>query len=259
MRKQKHSQGKLRIFIGLLAAVVFLLSGYKVCNYFYEARQSSSVTDELIAKAVETVQDVQPESHTEVNSAPAEYTPITVDFSILQAENEDIVAWIYCGDTPINYPIVQSKDNSFYLRRLTDGSWNIAGTLFLDYRCKADFSDSTPIVYGHNMKYDSMFGILPNYAEQSYFDEHPTMYLLTPETDYRVDLFAGFVTPAESEVYRLQLSDEEKQQLIEQAKKQSDFTAEVEVSAENCLLVLSTCSYEYSDARYVLIGKLTAI
>ena len=85
------------------------------------------------------------------------------------------------------------------------------------------------------------------------------MYLLTPETDYRVDLFAGFVTPAESEVYRLQLSDEEKQQLIEQAKKQSDFTAEVEVSAENCLLVLSTCSYEYSDARYVLIGKLTAI
>ena len=104
-----------------------------------------------------------------------------------------------------------------------------------------------------------MFGILPNYCEQRYFDEHPIMYLLTPETDYRVDMFAGVVTPADSEVYRLQLSDEEKQQLVEQAKEQSDFTAEVEVSAEDCLLVLSTCSYEYSDARYVLIGKLTEI
>lgn len=66
------------------------------------------------------------------------------------------------------------------IRRLTDGSWIMAGTLFLDYQCKADFSDSPSIVYGHNMKNDSMFGILPNYAEQSYFDEHPTMYLLTP-------------------------------------------------------------------------------
>ncbi len=145
------------------------------------------------------------------------------------------------------------------IRRLTDGSWNMAGTLFLDYRCKADFSDSPSIVYGHNMKNDSMFGILPNYAEQSYFDEHPTMYLLTPETDYRVDLFAGYVTPSDSEAYQLQFSEDEKQQFIEQAKEQSDFTADVEVSADDCLLVLSTCSYEYSDARYVLIGKLTEL
>ena len=257
----KRSRENIRILIGILAAAIFLFSGYKVCNYYYEARQSSIVTDDLIGKAVEIVQDIQPESNTEFSliAEPTEYSPITVDFSILQAENEDIIAWIYCEDTPINYPIVQSEDNSYYLRRLTDGSWNMAGTLFLDYRCKADFSDSTSIVYGHNMKNDSMFGILPNYAEQSYFDEHPTMYLLTPETDYRVDLFAGYVTPSDSEAYQLQFSEDEKQQFIEQAKEQSDFTADVEVSADDCLLVLSTCSYEYSDARYVLIGKLTEL
>ena len=257
----KRSRENIRILIGILAAAIFLFSGYKVCNYYYEARQSSTVTDYLIGKAVETVQDLQPESNTQFNlvAEPTEYVPITVDFSILQAENEDIVAWIYCGDTPISYPIVQSKDNSYYLRRLTDGSWNMSGTLFLDYRCKADFSDSASIVYGHNMKNDSMFGMLPNYCEQSYYDEHPTMYLLTPETDYRVDLFAGYVTPSDSEAYQLQFSEDEKQQFIEQAKEQSDFTADVEVSADDCLLVLSTCSYEYSDARYVLIGKLTEL
>ena len=257
----KRSRENIRILIGILAAAIFLYSGYKVCNYYYEARQSSTVTDDLIGKAVETVQDLQPESNTEFNlvAEPTEYVPITVDFSILQAENEDIIAWIYCEDTPINYPIVQSKDNSYYLRRLTDGSWNMSGTLFLDFRCNADFSDSTSIVYGHNMKNDSMFGILPNYGEQSYFDQHPTMYLLTPETDYRVDLFAGFVTPADSEIYSLQRSDEERQAFITKAKEQSDFQADVEVTEDDCLLVLSTCSYEYSDARYVLIGKLTEL
>ena len=83
----------IRILIGALVAIVFLLSGYKVCNYFYEARQSSSVTDDLIGKAVETVQDNQPESNTAFSlvAEPTEYTPITVDFSILQAENEDII------------------------------------------------------------------------------------------------------------------------------------------------------------------------
>lgn len=98
MRKQKRNREKIRVIIGLLATAVFLFSGYKVCNYFYEARQSSTVTDDLIAKAVETMQDHQPESNTAC-SPVAESAPITVDFSILQAENEDIVAWIYCEDT----------------------------------------------------------------------------------------------------------------------------------------------------------------
>lgn len=250
---------KSRLLIGFFAAIVFLFSVYKIFHYYYEAEQNNTVTETLIGKAVETVQDIQPESNAEISFAPIEYAPITVDFSILKEENEDIVAWIYCEGTPINYPIVQSEDNSYYLRRLIDGSWNMAGTLFLDYRCKADFSGSISIVYGHNMKNASMFGILPNYSEQSYFDEHPTMYLLTPETDYRVDLFAGYVTPSDSEIYSLQLSEGEKQGFIMQAKEQSDFQTDVEVTADDCLLVLSTCSYEYSDARYVLIGKLTEL
>ena len=104
-----------------------------------------------------------------------------------------------------------------------------------------------------------MFGILPNYCEQSYYDEHPTMYLLTPETDYRVDLFAGYVTPPDSEAYQLQFSEDEKQQFIEQSKEHSDFQTDVEVTQGDCLLVLSTCSYAYNNARYVLIGKLAEL
>ena len=109
----------------------------------------------LIDKAVETAPQTQQTENGQTESAikpVSETAPITVDFERLQEENKDIIAWLYCPDTEINYPVVQSKDNEYYLRRLLDGTWNIAGTLFMDYRNAADCSDLHTIIYGHNMK-----------------------------------------------------------------------------------------------------------
>ena len=89
----------------------------------------------LIDKAVETAPQTQQTENGQTESAikpVSETAPITVDFERLQEENKDIIAWLYCPDTEINYPVVQSKDNEYYLRRLLDGTWNIAGTLFMD-------------------------------------------------------------------------------------------------------------------------------
>ena len=91
----------------------------------------------LIDKAIETAPQTQQTENGQTESAikpVSETAPITVDFERLQEENKDIIAWLYCPDTEINYPVVQSKDNEYYLRRLLDGTWNIAGTLFIDYR-----------------------------------------------------------------------------------------------------------------------------
>ena len=117
----------------------------------------------LIDKAVETAPQTQQTENGQTESAikpVSETAPITVDFERLQEENKDIIAWLYCPDTEINYPVVQSKDNEYYLRRLLDGTWNIAGTLFMDYRNAADCSDLHTIIYGHNMKNNTMFGSL---------------------------------------------------------------------------------------------------
>ena len=97
----------------------------------------------------------------------------------LPAACKDVVAWIDCEDTLINDPIVQNGDNNYYLRRLLNGQYNLSGTLFIDYRNQADFSDWNTIIYGHNMNNDTMFGILPDYRKQELFDPHPVMYLLT--------------------------------------------------------------------------------
>lgn len=200
---------------------------------------------------------VQSEGSKDITEEKSEDAPIQVDFNLLGNQNQDIVAWLYCPDTSINYPVVQAADNDFYLRRLLDGSYNTAGTLFMDFRNSDDFSDWNSVIYGHNMKNDSMFGTLPDYKAQSYYEEHPTMYLLTPAQNYKINILAGFVTAANSELYSaFNPSEEEKELLVEEWMNDSDFDSTAILTSEHTVITLSTCSYEYSNARYVIIGVL---
>ena len=178
----------LKILLFLLAFGVFSYSGYQLYEYWSEGQKSHAANEKLIGKAVETVWE--PELTEEKNEPKIEFAPLSVDFEILQKENPDIIAWIYCEDTPVNYPIVQADDNDYYLRRLLDGTWNVAGTLFMDYRNADDFSDWHTVIYGHNMKNDSMFGTLPEYRSQEYYEQHPAWYLLTPTQNYKIELCA---------------------------------------------------------------------
>lgn len=254
----------------IIAAFVFLFSGVMILDYCLELRSGKNFSESISEEAVtenpkqdfieEDPQKGEGISDESEEPQKSESAPIQVDFELLRAQNKDVVAWIHCPDTPINYPIVQALDNEFYLRRLLDGSYNSSGTLFMDFRNSADFSDWNSIIYGHNMKNDSMFGTLPLYAEQSYFDEHPVIYLLTPERNYKINVFAGFVTPATSEFYNiLDPGGEEKEMLIKEWLAASDFDSETGFTSDERFITLSTCSYDYSDARYVIIGILEEI
>lgn len=240
-----------------MLSATFLYAGYQIVSYWYAGQESKQLTEELIEKAITAPET--PVQETKPDEPFIETTPISIDFHTLWQENEDIVAWIYCEDTPIHYPIVQSEDNSYYLRRLLNGNYNTNGTIFLDYRCSPDFSDFNSIIYGHHMKSGEMFGTLPKYKEQEYYDEHPILYLLTPEQNYKVELVAGYITPSDSETYSLPQNADAKSAFLENALQNSTFTSGVEVSETDTFITLSTCSYEYDDARYVVVGKLTEI
>lgn len=182
--------------------------------------------------------------------------PVAVDFTALKEQYPDIIAWIYCADTPINYPIVQSNDNEFYLYRLPDGQENKHGTLFMDFRNQADFSDWNNIIYGHNMKNDAMLGILPDYMEQEFYDAHPFWFLLTEKQNYRLDLIGGYVTPADSNTYVISGDSDGRDALYYKASHASTFSSDVKLETDDRLVTLSTCVYDYEDARYVLVGAL---
>jgi sortase B len=255
----------------IIAIAVFGVAGYKLYAYNAEAKKESESVSALSANAVriyksqiDTAQSTDStgggtDSMLSSDSMQAAEITLDIDFDYLTNENEDIKAWLYCPDTVINYPVLQAQDNEFYLRRLTNKTYNSAGSLFIDCKNSPDFSDYLTIIYGHHMKNGSMFGGISNYKKQEYYDEHPKLYLATPERSYTVDLIAGFVTDAVSETYIIPENVDERDEFLNTAIKKSTFDADMEISdlsEDDRLVMLSTCSYEYENARFVVIGVL---
>ena len=134
-----------KIIIVAVCLIIAALSIYKISGYLLEMLESQNLNDSLTKEAVMKLpQDA--ESNQSEQESVQETAPIIVDFE-------------HCPDTKINYPVAQSEDNSYYLRRLLDGSWNTAGTIFMDYRNSADFSDRHTVIYGHNMKNDTTISL----------------------------------------------------------------------------------------------------
>lgn len=250
----------LRLLILLAAVGVFCYAGLQLLDYGSENLRAEQENQALIDQAVVVLEPTAPqtgEENPEQTQPAGEQAPIRVDFDILREQNPDIIGWIYSPDTPINYPIAQSEDNDYYLRRLTDGTRNTAGTIFVDFRNSADFSDRNTLVYGHNMKNDTMFGTLSEYDSQSYYESHRTLWLLTPEQSWKLEPIAGFVTRADSDSYILFESREELTGYLEEALTRSGFESEVDPEQTERIVTLSTCTYQGVDKRYILICAIS--
>lgn len=250
------------ILLVLLAAVsIFMI----VRHYSEEKKAADSYSDMLDFVITDSTEEAQPivpseteetEAATEPSIEPdEEEQTISIDFEQLTAKYPDVVGWLYCEGTPINYPVMQSDDNDYYLRRLPDGTYNTAGSLFADYRCGEIGETNNYIIYGHNMKNGTMFSSLTKYKSQSYYEEHPVLYLFTPEWEYKIELIAGFVSKPTGEVYKTEQSAAK----IPEYCTLSTFVSYVQPGEEDAYITLSTCSYEYENARYVVIGRLVKL
>lgn len=175
------------------------------------------------------------------------------------AVNPDTVAWITIPDTEIDFPVVQGEDNSYYLNHSFEGETSSLGVPFLDYRCTGSFTDYNSIIYGHHIKGGMMFSGLDYYKQEDYFKEHSTGILVTENQIYNIHFVECLVSESDGAVYSVVfLTDKEKEDYLEQISEQAlvlnDFS--VEFLMDKRLLTLSTCSYEFEDARTVLIGWL---
>lgn len=181
-----------------------------------------------------------------------------LDWKALMAENKDINAWIYSKDTVINYPVVKGDDNSYYLTHLFNGDWNTKGSIFIDFRCENPFKDFNTIVYGHRMHDGSMFRSLVEYRDDpEYYKNHKTMSLFTADRNYTIEVFAAVTIPAESDKYKIYFNDSsEKEDYLKWIASENALTTDVKVSADDKIVMLSTCTYEFDDARLVVYGKL---
>ncbi len=182
-----------------------------------------------------------------------------MDFTSLQSRNPEIVAWLSLDDTDISYAITQTNNNDYYLQYSCFKEKDKNGAIFLDYRNSSDFSDPNSIVYGHNMIRGKMFTEINLFKDQDYFDAHPSGWLYTPEKTYRLEILAVAVVPSIGNAYTWSFdSSSSWDEYTSQLKSDAKFLRDSDIRWGERLVTLSTCSYEFTEARTILVAKLVA-
>lgn len=252
---------------------VFVFSGYKVISSLYQYNEAEKFYEDLSVRFVTTYtppvsdgNEVDAPTGTEngtvsevTPSSPAEHAPITVDFDALRDYCGDVVGWLYCEDTVMNYPVAKSSDNSYYLRRSLEGKYLITGTIFADYRCTSPATDKSYVIYGHDMKNGTIFGMLKNYADPAYMKSHPSYYYLMPDGDYKIDVYAGVTVNSTDKLYDVRFEESELIPYVKALTKGGTVTDSFDLEDDDRIMILSTCSDEFEGARFVLIGKITPL
>lgn len=244
----------LAVFLFSAGSIAFIMNRYKNDEMVYTnaARQYTTPKE-----------DSSGEEAADGGAADIELietAPIHIDFESLQAANSDVVGWIYCEGTVINYPVLQGEDNDFYLHHTYEGNYSAAGSIFVDAVNRPGFLDSNTIIYGHHMRDGSMFAALEDWKDQEFYEEHPVIWLLTPGQDYKIVLFSGYWTSAYSDIYTVFTGPcKELNEYLEKCVQESDFQADVELDPKGYYILLSTCAYVFEDARYVVHGMLIPV
>lgn len=254
-----------RILLLILLGVFLCSMGY-IAVIYYQYRANDRRYEEMAAEYTTFVQR-EPEERLqtpeEEQPEPSELPPIAVDFQALKDESEDIIGWLYCEGTVINYPVLQGENNDQYLRHNYRGEHVSAGSIFVEELNRRDFQDANTIIYGHHMRNGSMFACLDQYQQQEFYQEHPVMWLLTPKQDYRIRIFSAYTTSGYSDTYTIYMGPgEDLKEYLQKCLSLSDFQADLdaeELDGKGKYVVLSTCAYDFEDARFVVHGVLEEV
>ena len=189
---------------------------------------------------------------------------LTVDWDRLLAINPDTVGWVYIPGTAVNYPIVHTTDDEKYLTTDFNGqqAWGATyGSIFLSAANAADFSDANNIVYGHNLLNGSMFADIAGMADESAFDGHRTVYVLTPQGNYRLTSFALVNVFADDPLVQTSFASAEDFAAYVQDKIDRSVVPASDIPAASDIkhtFALATCDNLPSDGRYVLYSYVKA-
>lgn len=223
----------LRSLLLLIFLVVLVFSGYKIVKWIFSNKQNEEVQSNL-SQYVEIKED---ENETEDNG-------YKIDFKALKEKNNDTIGWLKVNGTNIEYVVVKGKDNDYYLSHNFEKQNNSAGWIFADYRNKFDFTDYNTVIYGHNMKNDSMFGTLENTLKEEWYsnEENRHIVLVTEKGTFTYEVFSVYEEKASD--YPIQTgfpNDNEYLTFLNTIKDKSIKDFNVELSAKKGILTLSTC------------------
>ncbi|MGL5254551.1 MAG: class B sortase [Brevinema sp.] len=234
------------IVIGIAGVLFFC--GFKIYQIYWEYKDGSDVYEE-IEEYINIPEDPE-ETVGEAEDEDSEY----IDFSKLQEMYPDIVGWIQIPELGISYPILQGKNNSFYLNHLPTGEAGRCGSIFLDCNNDPNFGDTNSIVYGHHMKDGTMFAALKHYKELS---QTTYLYVYTPYDVLQYQVISAYQGSTANRAYTYYFPEEK--DVLEFHKfvlGKTEIRTVVESSLEDKFITLSTCDNQSNSGRFIIHGKL---
>lgn len=264
---------RLKVWVWLCFGIVFAVA-FAICGFYYYRWAQDNQSIKRIEKELESIEveelPVDTEQEEIVNppeentsSGPNDYWDyiklplISVDFTELKNKNSDTVAFLQVSGTNINYPVVQTTDNEYYLTHSFDRKVNSAGWVFSDYRNNLTNLKDNSVIYAHGRVNKTMFGSLKNILESNWYNdtENYVVHLATPEVSYLFQVISVYRIPNETYYITTNFGTKEsKQKFIDTILSRSEYDFHVDVNTNDKLLTLSTC-YNQGD-RVVLHAKL---
>ena len=259
-KKDRSRQFFVRLILVLILIAALLAIAWSVWYLiqYYKGAQVGRQVQEIGISEVTEIPVVDLESEPEVVDLP-------VDFEALRQINPDVYAWVTIPGTAINYPVLhRAGDNGFYTNHSSDGSYYSGGSIYIEDYNTTDFTDPVTVMYGHNLRNGTMFAQLNDFADVAVFDQHPQIYVYTPEKLYIYDIF--FAGPHSNE-HLLICHDfaerEDFESFFTELKDSHSLSTQLRPDlfpayGEDRVLVLSTCFRGNNRQRFLVQGRLLA-
>ncbi len=259
--EMKKREKRRKLIVALSSLVAVLCFGYFGVYYFFAAR--TSMDYEQLSDLKNKNYNFQINDEVQVHRTNNELPDILPEYEILYQKNKKLIGWIKIDDTNIDYPVMQTSDNEYYLDHNYNQEYDKNGSIFLDTACSVYPRSTNLIVYGHHMKSGKMFGNLQKYAKESYYEEHKRIQFDTiyEKGTYEIMyVFRSQVFNEDDLVFKYYQfinanSGNEFDSYMDEMKKLSLYDTGVTANYGDSLLTLSTCDNSQTDGRFVVVAK----
>ncbi len=226
--------------IQLILVIIMIYSGTKIYKWYIDNNKNTKLIEGLKESVI--VDEFSNED--------------TIDFKSLKEKNSDTVAWIKVEGTDIDYPVVQTNNNDYYLNHSFDKSVNGAGWVFADYKNKFDGTDKNIVIYGHNRRDGSMFSSLKNILKSEWYNNENNRYieLFTEQENLKYEVLSVYQTEKEDYYIKTDFSESEFDRFLLTIKNRSLKNFNVDANENDSILTLSTCAND-NKYRVVLHAK----
>lgn len=259
LKRQERKRKWIIFILSILATACMVYVGI----YYYQFEKNRVDYNKLAQlKEEDSVLDTE-KGYTITVEEKKDMPPILAKYETLYKKNKKLIGWLKIDDTNIDYPVMQTVNNEYYLDHNFNQEYDKNGSLFLDKDCNAAFPNTNMIIYGHHMKSGKMFGNLNYYSKESYYKEHPQIQFDTIYEEGLYDIMYVFRSRIYNEdevVFKYYQfldvnSADEFYSAMDEMARISLYDTGVSADYGDKLITLSTCDSSEEDGRFVVVAK----